>query len=89
MSKEIKVGNEGIDEEVIKVMTDKKLLKMLDNPRDIKRYELNALCELLSMLNKTLEKLIELNSTITILSNDKLVDIFTNIKDVDEGKDEL
>lgn len=69
-----------IDQEVLDIAGKEDLFGVFEDEKQMRRAEFNFFCELLSELRNVVKTADDLVNTLTICSNDKLVDFFTNVK---------
>lgn len=83
MSEEIKKEqNEGkIDQAIKEVLNGEDVLKALSSDIQIKRFILNAFCEMLSQMQELRGSVDQLVNTINMVSQDKLTAFFKELSD--------
>ena len=57
------------------------VLKVIDNEKEMRRAELNCLCEMLSQLNHLHIALDEMLNILSIAGNDKIVEFFSAVRE--------
>lgn len=69
-----------IDQEVLDIAGKEDIFGVFEDEKQMRRAEFNFLCEFLSELKDVVKYADDFVNTLTICSNDKLVDFFTNVK---------
>lgn len=66
-----------IDEDVLKIINRTTLFNDIKDDATMKRIMVNAFCELISQMKEFSKTISEISSNLTILSEEKLVQLFT------------
>lgn len=70
----------GIDKEVLDLLPSENVLKAISDEKEVRRVMLNCFCELLSQMKEFNKQVDEFNTYLSVVSSDKLVDFFTELK---------
>ena len=70
-----------IDPDVLGELGRDCVLKVIDNEKEMRRAELNCLCEMLSQLNHLHIALDEMLNILSIAGNDKIVEFFSAVRE--------
>lgn len=81
MDNKLDINYADIDKEVLEIISQEKVEKLLSDEKLFNRAMLNAYAEMLSELKKVKDLQEQFVQVITILSSSKLKDFFTNAKE--------
>lgn len=70
----------GIDEEILDLLPSENVMNAISDEKEIRRVILNCFCELLSQMKEFNKQVDEFNTYLSVVSSDKLVDFFTELK---------
>ncbi len=70
-----------IDLDVLSELGRDCVLKVIDNEKEMRRAELNCMCEMLSQLNHMHIALDEMLNILSIAGNDKIVEFFSAVRE--------
>ena len=79
-NEKIKVESAGIDKDVLDIMTQEDVLKAISDETQMKRFELNFFCELLSEIKGLRKDFDEFSQMISVCSAEKLADFFKELQ---------
>ena len=79
-NEKIKVESAGIDKDVLDIMTQEDVLKAISDETQMKRFELNFLCEFLSEIKGLRKDFDEFSQMISVCSAEKLADFFKELQ---------
>lgn len=77
--KEIKRAS--IDKDVLNILTDEEIFASIENEKNLKRFELNLYCELLSQLKELNKEFDEFVQLLSICGAEKLSDFFRKLSE--------
>lgn len=79
--KEIEVKDTGIDNDILKQLTEEDVLKTIENQELLNRAILNCFAECLAELKKVAKTLDQFNQTVAICGQEKLIDYFGRLNE--------